>query len=251
VVADDDAAARESMARALTKAGYVCRTACDATEARRILGQEEFDLVIADIQMPGNDRLQLVSELAAALPMPPILLVTGQPTLETAVQAAQSRVVGYLIKPYSVDDLLRVVQREVHAQQAYRFICQRRARVEDTLREMQRLEQTMGDTRLRSTDEAVGTYIKLTSEQLLASVHDLCILMEGVMAREGSEQMNRRLAGSRPFVLLDAVREAVLVLERTKTSFKSKELADLRRKLEVLLGPSSSGGGVRRNESER
>jgi DNA-binding response OmpR family regulator len=239
LIIDEDAVTRDGAARILGAVGYRCHTAFTADEARQLLKQREFDLVIAEMQ--GNLQPDLVVQnMADARLMPPILVVTGQPTLESAVRAVQSRVVGYLVKPLSEEKLLRVVRREVDAYRAYRFLCSRRTQLEDTLWEARQLERAMRDPRWRSADDAMGAYLALASGQFFTAVRDICTLVEGVVAREGAALPRERIASMRPSPLLDALREAVLVLERTKTSFKSKELGDLRRKLETLLiGPAA------------
>lgn len=235
VLADDEEQFRDSTARLLRQAGYDCRAVRDALELRELLRARTFDLIIADIDMPGNANLELVDELAADGDMPPILLVTGHPSLETATKAVQSRVVGYLTKPFDYGDLLKTVRREVDAQQARQLIRQRRSRVENVLADLRDLERSVTACRRSPTQETLNIYLTMLTEHVLSALQDLRLLVEAIVAREGDEDSRRRLEGTGPYVLFDALREAIAVLERTKKSFKSKELADLRVKLEALL----------------
>lgn len=65
LLADDDATFREATAELLRAAGFACDTAADAYAAGRLLKEGAYALVIADIRMPGNEELELVSTLPA------------------------------------------------------------------------------------------------------------------------------------------------------------------------------------------
>jgi DNA-binding response OmpR family regulator len=251
LVADDDPLTRSSTAELLRAAGYECREAADAATATAALAAGECDLLVADIQMPGNSQLELVRELAQSTFLPPVILATGHPSVETAAMAVRCNVLGYLVKPLEATELLRLVRQGVDAAQTMRHLRKRRGKIEQLLGEMRRLEET-GQSILRSGgQEALSTYLSLSMEHILTSITDLRNLIEAIIHREDASRASERLADSRPFILLNAVREAIHVLEHTKGAFKSRELADLRRKLEALLTadrpaparPPNGGGG--------
>lgn len=234
MVADDDVVVRDCTAQLLRQAGYECHTASSANEVCDLLTRCDFDLIIADIVMPGNTQLELLGELASLEGMPPLLLVTGHPTVETASKAVEARAVGYLTKPVDFEVLLRIVRREVDAHASRRFIRRRRKHLEGVLQDLRQIEAAVADPRGVVTDETLNTYLALLSEHILTAVSDLRVLIGVITARQGPET-HQQLAGCRPIQLLDALRETITVLEKTKRSFKSKELADLRGKLETLL----------------
>jgi FixJ family two-component response regulator len=235
VLVDDEAGFREGTAQLLRRAGYACWTACDTVEFRVLLCERACDLIIADIDMPGNSRLELVDELSARDDGPPLLLVTSHPSIETATKAIQSRVAGYLTKPLDERNLLEIVRREVDAEQARQLIRRRRSRLEAVLADLCDLESNVRSGRHCPAQEMVNLYLLMLTEHVSTALQDLRLLVAAIVAREGDEESRRRLEGTRPYLLFDALREAIAVLERTKKSFKSKELADLRAKLEALL----------------
>lgn len=235
LIADDDEMFRDSTAELLSQAGYACAVAADATALGAKLREQEFDLIIADIVMPGNANLEMVADLARQVEAPPVLLVTGYPTIETAAKAVRCRAVGYLTKPVDLPVLLENVRREVDSQQARRLIHKRRGKLELVLRDLRDLESNLCHARRGSSHETLNIYLTILAEHVHTAVQDLRALVEVIVAREGDEGTRRRLEGTRPYVLLDTLREAVAVLEQTKRSFKSKELADLRAKLEALV----------------
>src|SRR4051812_49288097 len=87
LLADDDDIFRETTASFLRKIGYECVCAPDAIKALELLGESCFDLLISDIEMPGNDDLRLIRELSVMAAGLPVILLTGHPTVQTAVKS--------------------------------------------------------------------------------------------------------------------------------------------------------------------
>lgn len=239
LLADDDLMFRESTSALLQQAGYVCDVVHDAESLREATSRIEYDLIIADIVMPGNTRLELLRGRSATV-TPPLMLVTGYPTIDSAACAVRSNVVGYLVKPFDPEQFLESVRREVDAEQARRLIRRRRMTVESLLNSLRDLEETLCDHRQSQAPETLNTYLAILTKSTVSAIHDLHALVEVIVAREGDLASRRRLDGSRPLLLVDALREVITVLERTKRAFKSKELADLRARLEELLQTADS-----------
>jgi FixJ family two-component response regulator len=235
MVADDDASVRDCTARLLRNEGYACHTAATADEVCDLLTRYDFDLIIADIVMPGNARLELLGELAALESMPPLLLITGHPSIETATKAVDAHVAGYLTKPVDAGTLLKIVRREIDVSQSRRFIRRRREHLEGVMRDLRQLEKAVASERTEIPETTLNTYTALLAEHVLCAINDLRAVVSIASARQESDDARRQLARSRPVLLLEALRDTVAVLEKTKRSFKSKELADLRHKLEALL----------------
>ena len=106
LIADDEALFRDSLKEFLAAKGYACTCASDAPEAARLLSEQTFDLLISDIAMPGNSELQLIREVQVKTPWIPIILVTGYPSVETAVRAVRLPVYSYLLKPIEFSEIL-------------------------------------------------------------------------------------------------------------------------------------------------
>lgn len=102
LVADDDPSFRKLVVRLLEHEGYVVEQASDATEALARLSVSVFDLLVADVNMPGNQGLPLLRNQDAV----PVLIVTGDPRLETAVAALRGAAVDYFSKPVPPELLL-------------------------------------------------------------------------------------------------------------------------------------------------
>lgn len=170
----------------------------------------------------------------------PIVLVTGQPSLETAMLAVKLRVIGYLTKPIATDELTRLVESGAEAYNTSRLLREHRARLEQMVVAMRQLDEPDQPSDLGAADDTLCSYLRLSIEHMIITVTDIRSLVETIIAREGAAEAQQRLASTRPLLLLDAIRETISVLEHTKHSFKSRELAELRSKLERLLAIGSS-----------
>lgn len=119
LVADDDAGFSALVDRVLSDNGYQCECVADARLAAKRLEEATFDALIADINMPGNRELELLHAIRGIVP---IVLVTGDPTLETAIGALRQAVVDYLVKPVGNDILLAAVRSAVEKSRAMRSL---------------------------------------------------------------------------------------------------------------------------------
>lgn len=110
LVVDDEASIRDICSQALSGAGYEVRTAASGEEALPLLAQG-WDIVLTDFSMPGRvDGSELMWRARSAGDAD-VILITGYPTLDTAVEALRGGAFDYLIKPFSVDTLLMAVKR--------------------------------------------------------------------------------------------------------------------------------------------
>ena len=110
LLADDEPHFLSATARALTRVGYQCDTALDATRCRALLRQSPYDALLADIYMPGNSQLELIAELPSDWPPPAVILMTGKPSIPSAINAIKLPVSAYLVKPFTLDRLLGELQ---------------------------------------------------------------------------------------------------------------------------------------------
>ena len=109
LIVDDEAPLRRLMARILESAGCACIEARDAGEARRKLAAQTVDLVLSDIQMPGESGLDLLRWIRDAYPDTAVVMVTVIADLETAREALEMDVYGYVLKPIDRNQLLIAV----------------------------------------------------------------------------------------------------------------------------------------------
>ena len=113
LIADDEEIFLNSMADLLRQAGYQCDCAPDAIVAAELLRGAEYDLLIADIKMEGNFELEFIQDLPQIATGMPVILVTGYPSMKSAIQSVQLPVVAYLIKPFEFKELLEQVEKAI------------------------------------------------------------------------------------------------------------------------------------------
>ncbi len=111
LIADDEPLFLRTTAELLRKAGYECSCAADGNAALEALARNPFDLIISDLNMPGNLKLELLREGRRQWPEIPLIVVTGAPSLPTAIESVRLGIADYLLKPVKFDDLLSSVKR--------------------------------------------------------------------------------------------------------------------------------------------
>ena len=110
LIADDEESFLYSTADVLRREGYECSCASDARAATEMLKEDGYDLLIADIKMQGNSDLEFIKALPQIAEGMPVILVTGYPYLNSAIDSIQLPVVAYLVKPFELNELLMRVK---------------------------------------------------------------------------------------------------------------------------------------------
>jgi len=129
LVVDDDAQTRESLELALDKHGYKVLIAADAREALAILDRSPVDVVVTDLRMPDLDGLQFFQFVRQRAPGVPVIMISGQASVEAAVSAMRDGVVDFLTKPFSLSEIRRVIARAL----ANRRLARENARLREAL----------------------------------------------------------------------------------------------------------------------
>jgi DNA-binding NtrC family response regulator len=107
---DDDPNTLASLSRAFRLAGFEA-TVCDsAVRALELIRADHFDVIFSDVVMPGKDGISLLEDLKAAGVTTPVVMISGQASVETAVKATRLGAVDFLEKPISTEKLLVTVE---------------------------------------------------------------------------------------------------------------------------------------------
>jgi EAL domain-containing protein (putative c-di-GMP-specific phosphodiesterase class I) len=113
LIVDDDDSVRKVTTQIISMLGYEVAGAASGMEALQHLTRSEFDVVVTDISMPGMDGIRLLREVRARDPHVQLILMTGAPSVETAISAIDYGVCKYLEKPLPVGELEQAVKRAV------------------------------------------------------------------------------------------------------------------------------------------
>jgi FixJ family two-component response regulator len=123
LVVEDDLQVAATIRQTLLQAGFSSRHVVRASEIGDALARESFDLLLADIHLPDDSELAFLARIESSdAPRIPVILVTGHPTIETAVRALRHGVVDYLQKPFEREDLIESVRRGLKWRQAIELV---------------------------------------------------------------------------------------------------------------------------------
>jgi len=235
LIADDEPTFLASTAALLIDEGLECSCASNAADAAKMLRDTEFDVLIADIKMPGNADLELVHELPTIADGMPVILVTGYPTVSTAVRSIRLPVVAYLIKPVDFPELLTMVRNGVEYTRVHRAMKSTRAQLgqwESSLHDLQRGFEVAPKNQSSS---GVEGFLQLAHSNIMRSFGDLMNVSRALASQSKVDFVCTLANCPRLQTYQQAIENTIRTLERTKSAFKSKELGDLRKKLEELL----------------
>ncbi len=113
LIADDDETFLLATTDLLRRKGYECYYVPDAMTAIETLKSVKFDLLISNINMPGNTGLELIKKLLDIAEGLPVILVTGSPFSETQIQSLSPPVTACLNKPIDFEELLMHVRSSI------------------------------------------------------------------------------------------------------------------------------------------
>jgi two-component system, NtrC family, nitrogen regulation response regulator NtrX len=109
LIIDDDANTLASLSRAFRLAGHEATVCDNASRALELAKTQTFDLIFSDVVMPGKDGIALLEELKKSGIPSPVVMISGQATIEMAVRATRLGALDFLEKPISTDKLLLTV----------------------------------------------------------------------------------------------------------------------------------------------
>ncbi|API58952.1 nitrogen regulation protein NR(I) [Tardibacter chloracetimidivorans] len=110
LVVDDDAAIRTVVSEALKQAGHEVRAVPDLASMRLALAEGYGEVLVTDVMLPDGNGLDVVPEIISSYPNLPVIVLSAQNTLATAVRATERGAFEYLPKPFDLDELARAVQ---------------------------------------------------------------------------------------------------------------------------------------------
>ena len=120
LVADDDRTIRTVLTQALTRAGCKVHATSSLTTLMRWVAEGKGDVVISDVVMPDGNGLEMLPKIAKDRPGLPVIIISAQNTIMTAIKAAEADAYDYLPKPFDLPELMKrtakaLAQREIGA----------------------------------------------------------------------------------------------------------------------------------------
>ena len=162
LVVDDEKSIRITLREFLQNEGYEVQMAENAMEAREILKSGQFDVVLSDIIMPKLSGVELLAHIQRDSPNAKVIIMTGEPTADTAAEALRRGAFDYLTKPISKEAVLKVVAKAAGLKSLEDENRTYRDRLEQLVEERTRELQQSGE-KYRSIVENIGLGIALIS----------------------------------------------------------------------------------------
>ncbi|MDG1069215.1 MAG: sigma-54 dependent transcriptional regulator [Sulfitobacter sp.] len=124
LVADDDRTIRTVLTQALTRAGCKVHATSSLTTLMRWVAEGKGDVVITDVVMPDGNGLEMLPKIAQDRPDLPVIVISAQNTIMTAIKAAEAQAYDYLPKPFDLPDLMKRTARALDRSGASRKVVQ-------------------------------------------------------------------------------------------------------------------------------
>ena len=106
LIVDDEKLKRITLQDALEKAGYEVNSAADGLEGLRLVSNDDWDIAIVDLRLPGLDGISLLKKIKKIRPDTSVIMMTAYGTIENAVEAIKLGAYDYLTKPFTSDELI-------------------------------------------------------------------------------------------------------------------------------------------------
>jgi ATP-dependent Lon protease len=113
LVVDDELLIRDLLYDFFRDQGWDVAIAESGQRALEIQRSKKVDLVLTDVKMPNMDGLTLTSELRESYPDIPVVIMTGYPSVDSAVSALRQKVADYIIKPFNINQLYKIVEEKI------------------------------------------------------------------------------------------------------------------------------------------
>lgn len=173
LIVDDDKAIRLMLRRLLERHGYACTQASDVRQARRIITDEDFDLILSDIQMPGESGLELIRYVTSEYPDTAVVMVTVIENQKTARSVLEMGVYGYILKPFDENQILISIANAMRRRELERRARQYREHLERAV-----FERTEELTRSNEQLKAKKAELHRQTEELNEVNNALSVLLK-------------------------------------------------------------------------
>ena len=159
LVVDDVESIRVTLGEFIKEDGHEVETAGDARGALNLMDRNDYDVIISDIILPGMNGMELLKQIRMRSPDIQVIMITGEPTVDTASRAVRAGAFDYLCKPISRDEITRVV---VKALQVKILKDEKRRLEKENLRYREHLEELVEERThaLRESEERYRTLVE-------------------------------------------------------------------------------------------
>ncbi len=243
LIADGDEAFLLTTGAMLEGQGFACRCVSDPADVASTMLQDAYDVAIISMGVLEQLGSGVAGELATRFEAMPVLLVADSPDDRIAADAVRLSVAATMAKPVGPTELCEAVRLAIGRRPARCAAAPGHDRPTDWHRQ---LAETVSNSVVGTPGDLaplpVGAFVALTPRNITAALLDMQHLTEAMSGRSEVQHACGLFACPRLAACRDALQHTVTVLESTKSSFKSKELAGLRQRLERVVADLDGQG---------
>ena len=123
LLVDDENNFVEFLAERLQLRDFNVLTAFTGDEAIKLVKENDFDVIVLDVQMPGKNGVETLKEIKKIEQLSQVIMLTGHATVKTAIQGMKNGAFDYLMKPTDTDDLIEMMNK------AYELVAEQRVKI--------------------------------------------------------------------------------------------------------------------------
>lgn len=187
LIVDDEASVRRTMERIIKLIKRDCTHAGSGEEARKILKEESFDLILCDIRLPGESGMDLITHVISEYPATAVIVVSGVDDPEVAEKALELGAYGYIVKPFKPSEVIINVssalkrqrlemEKQIYREKLEELVAARTAKLQDTL---EGVIQVIAHT-VESKDPYTAGHQRRVAELACAIAHEMDFTEEQV-----------------------------------------------------------------------
>ena len=120
---DDEKDFIESLAERLQLRDFGVKTALNGEDAVKLISENEFDVIILDVKMPGKSGIETLKEIKNINQLSQVIMLTGHATVESAIQGMKLGAYDYIMKPTDTEELIKLINK------AYKIVEEHRDRI--------------------------------------------------------------------------------------------------------------------------
>ena len=123
LLVDDEKDFVESLAERLQLRDFNVATALSGDEALKLVEENDFDVIVLDVKMPGKDGVETLKEIKNIEQLSQVIMLTGHATVKTAIEGMKNGAFDYLMKPTDTDELIEMINN------AYQLVAEQRDKI--------------------------------------------------------------------------------------------------------------------------
>lgn len=236
LLVEDEETLSATLGELLRRRGHECEIVTTVEDGLARLAQGSFDAVVTDIHLPDGNNLEMLDAIQRAEGSPPVIIITGFPSLENALRAIERQAFAYRIKPFDFNELLDLVDQAIAQARLRSRVGRSAERTAELSRELARLRAGASRISRDALDQSVIDYVVLLLGNNMETIGEVMEILQSLELQQARQPVRALSRHPEAEMFKAAVAHTVKVLDATRRSFKSRELADLRQQLEVALG---------------